>query len=103
MTDPAATSADTPPLGRHGQPRHPDTVQAQALPATVTEYPVAFTGTADEYFRLWIVNVALTFVTLGLYLPWARVRNRQYFSGTPGWTARTSSTAPIRRRCCAAT
>lgn len=81
MTDPAATSADTPPLGRHGQPRHPDTVQAQALPATVTEYPVAFTGTADEYFRLWIVNVALTFVTLGLYLPWARVRNRQYFFG----------------------
>lgn len=53
----------------------------QVAPVQVTEYPVTFTGTAGEYFRVWIVNVALTFVTLGIYLPWARVRTRQYFYG----------------------
>lgn len=42
---------------------------------------MAFTGEAGEYFRIWIVNTALSIVTLGLYLPWARVRQRQYFYG----------------------
>lgn len=49
--------------------------------AVVTTYPLSFTGQAGEYFRIWIVNTALTVVTLGLYLPWARVRQRQYFYG----------------------
>ncbi|MFC5847636.1 YjgN family protein [Deinococcus petrolearius] len=44
-------------------------------------FPVRFTGQAGEYFRLWLVNLALSVVTLGLYLPWARVRTRQYFYG----------------------
>ncbi|CAM4051062.1 YjgN family protein [Deinococcus marmoris] len=79
MTDPAAPPNDVPNLGRHVQALSSEAVQSG--PATVTEYPVGFTGTAGEYFRLWIVNIALTFVTLGLYLPWARVRNRQYFYG----------------------
>ncbi|GGL71258.1 hypothetical protein GCM10010840_06730 [Deinococcus aerolatus] len=78
MSDPAVSARDEPLLGRHVQPPCP---AAGPFPATVTEYPVTFTGTAQEYFRLWIVNIALTFVTLGLYLPWARVRNRQYFYG----------------------
>ncbi len=79
MTDSAAPPNDAPVFGRPIQ-----SVPAQpgpAVPTTITEYPVGFTATAEEYFRLWIVNVALTFVTLGLYLPWARVRNRQYFYG----------------------
>ncbi|GGK87468.1 hypothetical protein GCM10010844_02520 [Deinococcus radiotolerans] len=53
---------------------------ALAVP-DVTRHDLRFTGTAGEYFRLWIVNVALTLVTLGIYLPWARVRTRQYFYG----------------------
>lgn len=44
-------------------------------------YPMKFTGKAGEYFRIWIVNLALSIVTLGLYTPWARVRNRQYIYG----------------------
>lgn len=40
-----------------------------------------FSGTGGEYFRIWIVNLLLTIVTLGLYAPWAKVRNRQYFYG----------------------
>jgi uncharacterized membrane protein YjgN (DUF898 family) len=37
-----------------------------------------FTGTASEYFRIWIVNTFLTIITLGIYAAWAKVRNRQY-------------------------
>jgi uncharacterized membrane protein YjgN (DUF898 family) len=38
-----------------------------------------FTGSAAEYFRIWIVNVFLTIVTFGIYAAWAKVRTRQYF------------------------
>lgn len=38
-----------------------------------------FTGSAGEYFRIWIVNVVLTIVTLGIYGAWAKVRTRRYF------------------------
>lgn len=41
-------------------------------------YRLKFTGTAGEYFRIWIVNTFLTILTLGLYAAWAKVRNRQY-------------------------
>ncbi|WP_294967208.1 DUF898 family protein [Sulfurimonas sp.] len=34
---------------------------------------------ASEYFKIWIVNILLTLVTLGMYYPWAKVRNRRYF------------------------
>ncbi|MDX2410346.1 MAG: DUF898 family protein [Woeseiaceae bacterium] len=37
--------------------------QTQA-PRTAT---VRFTGNAGEYFKIWIVNIALTVVTLGIY------------------------------------
>jgi len=40
-----------------------------------------FTGTGSEYFKIWIVNILLTIITVGLYYPWAKVRNRRYFYG----------------------
>ena len=40
-----------------------------------------FTGTGKEYFGIWIVNILLTIVTLGIYSAWAKVRNKQYFYG----------------------
>lgn len=42
-------------------------------------YPMSFTGTGSEYFRIWIVNLALTVLTLGAYSAWAKVRRLQYF------------------------
>jgi uncharacterized membrane protein YjgN (DUF898 family) len=42
-------------------------------------YPVEFTATAGEYFRIWIVNLALTILTLGIYSAWAKVRKHRYF------------------------
>lgn len=38
-----------------------------------------FNGTGLEYFKIWIVNILLVIVTLGLYYPWAKVRNNRYF------------------------
>ena len=37
-----------------------------------------FRGNASEYFRIWIVNIALTILTLGIYSAWAKVRTNRY-------------------------
>jgi uncharacterized membrane protein YjgN (DUF898 family) len=42
-------------------------------------YPVEFTGSTGQYFRIWLVNLALTVLTLGIYSAWAKVRKRRYF------------------------
>jgi uncharacterized membrane protein YjgN (DUF898 family) len=52
---------------------------ASSLPAQTRTLPLAFTGTGAEYFRIWIVNLLLTIVTLGIYSAWAKVRRLQYF------------------------
>ena len=38
-----------------------------------------FSGDGMEYFKIWIVNVLLTILTLGIYSAWATVRNNRYF------------------------
>src|SRR5258707_6333866 len=43
--------------------------------------PLRFTGRAGEYFRIWIVNICLSIVTLGIYSAWAKVRRKRYFYG----------------------
>ncbi len=43
--------------------------------------PLRFTGSGSEYFRIWIVNLLLTLLTLGIYYPWAKVRKLRYFHG----------------------
>jgi uncharacterized membrane protein YjgN (DUF898 family) len=40
---------------------------------------IRFTGSGSEYFRIWIVNLLLSIVTLSLYRPWAKVRRLRYF------------------------
>jgi uncharacterized membrane protein YjgN (DUF898 family) len=45
------------------------------------ELPLRFVGSGSEYFRIWIVNLLLTLVTLGLYYPFAKVRRLRYFHG----------------------
>jgi uncharacterized membrane protein YjgN (DUF898 family) len=42
-------------------------------------YDFRFTGKAGEYFRIWIVNLALSILTLGIYSAWAKVRTARYF------------------------
>lgn len=41
--------------------------------------PLSFVGSGSEYFRIWIVNLLLSIVTLGIYSAWAKVRRTRYF------------------------
>jgi len=50
----------------------------QSPPARAPEQ-LHFTGRGAEYFGIWIVNILLTIVTLGIYSAWAKVRRLQYF------------------------
>ena len=43
--------------------------------------PFQFTGSGSEYFKIWIVNIVLSVLTLGIYSAWAKVRRKQYFYG----------------------
>lgn len=62
---------------------YPPVVSAMDAPVVAPEprreLAFRFTGSASEYFRIWIVNTLLTIVTLGIYSAWAKVRNKQYF------------------------
>lgn len=46
-----------------------------------THHQFTFTGDESEYFGIWIVNLLLSIVTLGIYSPWAKVRKKRYFYG----------------------
>ena len=52
-----------------------------APPAPVIRHQFRFEGSGGEYFKIWIVNLALTIVTLGIFSAWAKVRNKRYFYG----------------------
>lgn len=43
--------------------------------------PIRFVGSGSEYFRIWITNLLLTLLTVGLYFPFAKVRRLRYFYG----------------------
>ena len=47
----------------------------------IRKIPFAFNGDGKEYFKIWIVNLFLSIVTLGIYSAWAKVRNKKYFYG----------------------
>ena len=49
--------------------------------ASRVNLPFEFRGNGGEYFRIWIVNLALTVATLGIYSAWAKVRRLRYFYG----------------------
>jgi uncharacterized membrane protein YjgN (DUF898 family) len=56
---------------------------ASSSPDTTPRVNLPFEFRADgaEYFRIWIVNLLLTIVTLGIYSAWAKVRRMRYFYG----------------------
>jgi uncharacterized membrane protein YjgN (DUF898 family) len=47
-------------------------------PTTCVTRPT-FTGRGGEYFRIWVVNLLFTLVSLGAYSAWAKVRKAKYF------------------------
>lgn len=40
---------------------------------------IEFTGNAKEYFGIWVVNLILSIITIGIYSAWAKVRRETYF------------------------
>lgn len=70
---------DTPPALPPDQ--HSDGDDGNTSNSNVLSSPLRFKfhGTASEYFGIWIVNIALTIITLSLYSPWAKVRRLRYF------------------------
>lgn len=57
----------------------PDQAVGVDAPASTRRLDIRFTGSGSEYFRIWIVNVLLTIVTLSLYWPFAKARRIRYF------------------------
>lgn len=47
--------------------------------AVLRQVQVKFHGKTSEFFGIWIVNILLTIVTLGIYSAWATVRTHRYF------------------------
>ncbi|MGF1686310.1 DUF898 domain-containing protein [Photobacterium japonica] len=45
------------------------------------ENQIRFYGRGGEFFGIWIVNILLSVVTLGIYSAWAKVRTKKYFYG----------------------
>ena len=60
---------------------HAPSIAGSAPPLAHEGLALRFRGQAREYIRIWLVNVALTVATLGLYGPWARVRLLRYLHG----------------------
>lgn len=65
--------SDTSPSENTSNPTQPTQTQ------TIKSLGFDFRGDGMEYFKIWIVNILLTIVTLGIYSAWAKVRNNRYF------------------------
>ena len=58
----------------------PKVPKVQNLPNSPPQ-PFQFEGSAAEYFGIWLVNLLLSVVTLGIYSAWAKVRRLRFFLG----------------------
>lgn len=63
--------------GNAGEQSQPQLTAADG--ASGRTVPVNFSGKSGEFFGIWIVNILLSIVTLGIYSAWAKVRTQQYF------------------------
>ncbi|HZG20348.1 MAG TPA: YjgN family protein [Herbaspirillum sp.] len=57
----------------------PEPVPAGIIAPPPSPQPFVFSGRGSEYFRIWIVNLLLSILTLGIYSAWAKVRRLRYF------------------------
>ena len=56
-----------------------DSSQANQSSAHPSSLPFEFDGRGSEYFKIWLVNLVLSILTLGIYSAWAKVRKKRYF------------------------
>ena len=85
----AGDTSQAPPAAGAPAPPPPTSAPAPTPASAPIEHPFEFRGAEREYFNIWIVNLALTILTLGIYSAWAKVRTERYFyantrvAGTP--------------------
>lgn len=78
---PAASEASATPEQAVPASTAPNAILNETSEEDFRSVQVEFHGQAFEYFKIWIVNIFLTIITLGIYYAWAKVRNKQYFYG----------------------
>ena len=81
MSEPTVPGSSLPPPlpPAAGAPPEPlPTTAAVGAPAAQS-FRLRFGGDGGDYFRIWIVNLVLTILTLGIYSAWAKVRRTRYF------------------------
>ena len=66
-------------MARHDEWPTTQPHEAAGEEQAIRTLPVVFTGSGNDYFRIWIASLALTLVTLGLYWPFARARRLAWF------------------------
>jgi len=59
----------------------PQATKPAAAEKKQDKIPFEFHGSGSEYFRIWLVNILLSIITLGIYSAWAKVRKNQYLYG----------------------
>jgi uncharacterized membrane protein YjgN (DUF898 family) len=75
-----------PPPGAGGPPPPTGRASGTVPPAPAPPQPegperrLTFHGTGGALFGIWVVNVLLTLLTLGIYYFWGKVRVRRYFA-----------------------
>lgn len=57
-------------------------MEEQVTATASRELSLEFRANGGEYFRIWIVNLLLTIITIGIYSAWAKVRRLRYFYGS---------------------
>ncbi len=81
MHQPTPPSQAQDPLAEQKSPSSAFLADGISQHRSVSLLNIQFSGSGSEYFRIWIVNLLLMLVTLGLYYPWAKVRRQKYFYG----------------------
>jgi len=76
VNEPHVDARETP--NDAAQAAAPDADAASGATAATQAVPFAFTGLTREYFRIWIVSLALSILTAGIYSAWGKVRKKRY-------------------------
>lgn len=81
--EPVELALESPTKQQHNTKPHAALTQENSEQDTKFPQELAFEfkGDGKEYFKIWIVNITLTVLTLGVYSAWAKVRNKLYFYG----------------------
>ncbi len=59
--------------------KDPEPGDSTAEPTESHWQRIGFAGRAREYFGIWITNLTLSLITVGIYSAWAKVRRLTYF------------------------